>query len=243
MNGDGAATFVLGVTRHWTKRIVGTGLAKSINLVATDFRWWLAVLLVVFTWSAYPEFIKEYQARPLAKISREVDALTKEKDKRIWQRHLTDDQKSKLRDGLCSSPEEFAGVEIRAEREPEGLQYADEIADMFRRCHIKLWMMGDIDPNPIGVDTIGYDSVGIFVEVADRDAPKGPSRDLLKIIKDAGLSVHYWEHKGIPSEPWVFVGYKETTSPRAASPPPLKTPLICQTGPNRSAKSGWFCSI
>jgi hypothetical protein len=23
----------------------------------------------------------------------------------------------------------------------------------------------------------------------------------------------------------------------------LKTPLICQTGPNRSAKSGWFCSI
>jgi hypothetical protein len=61
MNGDGAAavvvpyfvgaaTFVLGVTWHWTKRIVGTGLAKSINLVATDFRWWLAVLLVVFTW-------------------------------------------------------------------------------------------------------------------------------------------------------------------------------------------------
>jgi hypothetical protein len=149
MNGDGAAavvvpyfvgaaTFVLGVTWHWTKRIVGTGLAKSINLVATDFRWWLAVLLVVFIWSAYPEFIKKYQARPLAKISREVDALTKEKDKRIWQRHLTDDQKSKLRDGLCSSPEEFAGVEIRAEREPEGLQYADEIADMFRRCHIKL---------------------------------------------------------------------------------------------------------
>ena len=65
--------------------------------------------------------------------------------------------------------------------------------------------------------------------------------ELAGLGRDKGLRPHDLRHRFVVTR--LAVWYREKADVQALLPMQLTTPLICQTDPKTSAKSGWSCSI
>jgi hypothetical protein len=60
----GTLFFVVGLSWFWLKQTLAPRMADTVTAGASDFRWWLAILGVVFLYVEYPTFSGSVRDRP-----------------------------------------------------------------------------------------------------------------------------------------------------------------------------------
>jgi hypothetical protein len=138
----------------------------------------------------------------VAVLSEQLKQFTDAKNK---QRHLTEEQKEKLRNAVCKIPGKYANLFVRSERSPESLRYADEIIDVLRKCNVE---MAKFLHSPWAIDISDEGMKGIYLSIKIKDAPEESSKAYFSLLHDIGLPVEYLDWDVVRDEPEIIIGHK-----------------------------------
>jgi hypothetical protein len=178
----GIAVFTIGVSWHWLKRIVGARLAATVNGVASDFRWWLAIFLVLFISMALPNGgIGTHFGR------KNDDASLR------WDRYLSLTAEKRLQSSCDESmPSKFGmlRVPVFSINNAEAISFAKQLdaalndiplSNRFDDKHYNVGILGKDDKS--------NDAIGLIMRSLRPNSPSYVEMTYLSCIRGAGIDI------------------------------------------------------